>query len=250
MHHILAFEEDVGTTADDAMDIIPDQIAQSDSGAAFFQQEMQLIAAYAGGATILRTRLVSPNLRQVAIPYIIPVNSGVTPTDDPNIMDLRRTPTTLRGLERFQPESTSGVAMGTERHYCVLVVSPSPMYDAPVGQMVTLRATGTTTLVQGTWVDVPLTWDQQLARGQYAIVGGHCQSATCVAWRLILENQVWRPGGIGMTAITRRVPDMFYGGGLGTWGEFFSTGLPRLQVMANAGDTAENLFLQVVRVAA
>lgn len=247
MFHVLAFEEDVDNTANTELDLIADQIAIPEAGQAYFQEDMSLFAAYVGSATLTRARLTSPKLRQVFIPYLIPLNGAVVPPTDPNIMDMRDHPMLLRGLERFVPEVTSGVAMGTERAYAVLFVTPG-FRPAPSGEIITLRATGTTTLAQGVWTDVALTFDQQLARGRYAIIGGHCFSATAVAWRLILENQVYRPGGLGITALTNRSWLPQYDGGLGMWGEFFSTGLPRLQVMANAADTAESLFLQCVRI--
>lgn len=249
MHHIVAFEEDVGQAANTEMDLIQDQIVNGDSGQAFFQQDMRCVGIYASSATMTRARITSPKLRQVYIPYVFPFNLALLPVNDPNVMDLRNNPMELRGLERFVPEATSGIACGTERAYVVMVCQ-SVSNVAPSGEMFTLRATGGTTLAQGVWGDVPLTFDQQIARGRYAIVGGHCQGATIVAWRLILENQVERPGGLGQASLGSRTHKMFMNGGLGSWGEFFSTGLPRLQCLANAADTAQALFLQVVRVGA
>lgn len=247
MFHVAAFASAIDNTANTTLAAVADQILSIDSNQLFAQQDMTLQAIYAAAATIQRARLSSPKLRQVAVPYIVPIDPGATPSDDPNVMDMRDHPVILRGLERFQPEFTSGVAMGTERAWCVLFLTPGYV-PPPSGETITLRATGTTTLVQAVWTDVTLTWDQQLARGRYAIIGGQLQSATAIAWRLILENQYWRPGALGITALTRRSHRMFYDGGMGSWGEFFSTGLPRLQVMSNAGDTAENLFLQCVRI--
>lgn len=247
MHHVVAFEESVDNTPNTEMDLVVDQIVNGEAGQAYFQEDRRVVGIYGSSATIQRCRITSPKLRQVYIPYVFPLNGALLPAQDPNMMDLRNNPMELRGLERFVPEVTSGIACGSEQAYVVMFCQQQSSV-APSGEKYTLRATGTTTLVQATWVDVPLTFDQQIARGRYAIVGGHLQSATAIAWRLILENQVDRPGGLGQALLTSRSHKMFRCGGLGNWGEFFSTGLPRLQVLANAGDTAQSLFLEVVRV--
>ena len=247
MFHLIAFEEAIDDTVNLELDLVPDQIANGDAGQAYFQDDMQLIMAYLSAPTLLRGRLISPKLRQIYVPYFVPFTAALLPPNDPNVVDMRNRPLSLRRLERFVPELTSGLACGTEQSYCVLAFTQG-LQEAPFGEVTTLRATGAATLVQATWVDVPLVFDQQLADGRYAIIGGQLQSATAIAWRLILSNQVWRPGGLGQAALGSRTHRMFYDGGLGKWGEFVNTNLPRLQVMANAGDSAQNLFLQVVRV--
>lgn len=247
MFHLLAFSGAINNTANTELDLVSDQIVQSDSGQAYFQEDMKLNMLYASSATLLRARLVSPKLRQIFIPYMVPFNAALLPANNPNVVDMRNRPMTLRRLERFVPEFTSGVACGTENAYCVMAFAKE-LQDAPFGEITTLRATGTTTQVAGAWTDIALTFDQQLADGRYAIIGGQFQSTTAVAWRLILSNQVWRPGGLGQAALGSRTHDMFYNGKMGSWGEFVNTNLPRLQCLANAADTAQNLFLQVVRI--
>jgi len=252
MHHIAAMEEDVGTTANTELDAVPDQVLPIANNRYILDVDTFLWAVASLGATIQRARFSAPTFRKVVLPQLVPLIGAVVPPTNPNIADFRTTPILLPRRQELAVEHTSGVAMGTERHYSVWFLGAS-LSPAPRGPVYTLRATGATTLVQGTWVSVPLTWDDNLPPGEYDIIGGHVQSATGVAWRLLLAN--WglsgqhvemRPGGLCVTALTNRAPDMQYMGGLGHWGTFSNTTLPRLEVLANAGDTAQVLQLQIV----
>lgn len=247
MFHLIAFEGAVGQTANTEIPGVFDQIAQNDGNYMYFQEDMNLYMAFVSAATITRARLTSPKLRQVYIPYLFPISAALLPPDKPNVVDMRRRPMVLRRLERFVPEITSGVACGTEVSYGVLAFSAG-LEEAPFGEVTTLRATSTTTATAKAWSDVALTFDQQLADGRYAIIGAQVQSTTVVAYRFILSNQVMRPGGLGQAAIGSRSHEMFENGGLGKWGEFVNTNLPRLQVLCNAADNAFEVKVQVVRI--
>lgn len=249
MHHCCIMSASISNTANTALTAVADQIASTDGGQFFFPEDVKLVAAWVGSATLDRARLSSPELRQIFIPYLVPATQSLLVPDNPNIVDLRDNPYYLRGLERFQVEATSTIAMGNETCTAALFVM-SQYNPAPTGGSFWIRATGTTTVTAGAWSDVTLTFDQQIARGRYAIIGGEAKGATIIAWRLILDSQFYRPGGLGKLNNGRRSADLFRNGGLGNWGEFLSTSLPRLQLYCTGADTSQDLWLQVVRVGA
>jgi hypothetical protein len=247
MHHVAALNVAVGTTANTAMTAVQDQILAIDSANNFLPQyNMNLIAAYAGSATFNRARLTSPRYRQIASPYIEPGNVSLLPPNLPAVLDLRERPLRVPAYSPLGAEITSDIAMGTEQSFVGLWLQTESR-PAPQGDTYTLRATGTTTLTARAWTDVPLTFDQSIVEGEYHVVGGCVYSATGIFWRLIIDDQIWRPGGLAFATRGLRGPDFQYQGKLGSWGRFLNTSMPRLQVYANAADTAETLFLQVVK---
>lgn len=247
MFHLAAFSGDVGTTANTTVAALGDQILTIQNSRFLFQRAVKLFAAYLGSTTISRGRFVSPSLRQIANPQIRPVTRAVGGITDPNVMDLRDIPLTIPGLEEFGLEATTALAMGTERVTGLVWVGNS-IVPAPPGEVITVRFTGTTAAVANTWTDITMTADDSLSQGEYAIVGGDWISTTAIAFRMILDQQVERPGGLGVAAIDRRGPALNYAGYFGTWGRFRTTALPRFQLLAGSTDNDHQCFLQIVKL--
>lgn len=248
MHHTSVFLTAVGQTADTVLAAQTDQILPIDSSNSFLPPDpLMLLAAYAAGATLNRARFDSPRYRQIAQPFIQPTNLTLLPATNPNVQDFRDNPLRIPALSPFSVQATSALACGTEVTTCVVWLARDRV-AAPVGDIYGLRATGATTVVAKAWSDVALTFTQSIVEGEYAVVGGNCFGATMIAWRLILDNQFYRPGGLGFATLGLRAPLFQYAGGLGNWGTFRNTSMPRLQVYCNAADTAQTLFLQVIKL--
>lgn len=112
----------------------------------------------------------------------------------------------------------------------------------------TLRYTAAQTLTAHAWTNAALTTTQTLRYGRYAVVGMKYFGATAQAARLVLPETPHRPGCIGVTGRGDSI-GMFRQGNLGSWGEFTSTNLPTVDYLANAADTAEVVYLDVVKIA-
>lgn len=244
--HLAAYSGLVGTTANTAVAPVPDQILTIQNSRFFPGRTTNLFAAYAASTTITRARLVSATLRQIANPQIRPITRAVGGITDPNVMDLRNIPLSIPGLEELGMEATTGLAMGSEQ-VTGLIWMGDGLVPAPSGEVITVRLTGTTAAVANTWSDMTMTLDDSLGQGEYTIVGGDWFSTTAIAWRLILDGQMERPGGLGVAAIDRRGPLLNYAGYMGSWGRFRTTALPRFQLLAGAADATHELYLQVVR---
>lgn len=247
MFHLAAFSGSVGTTANTQVPALGDQIITIQNNRFLFQRAVKLFAAYAASTTISRARFVSPSLRQIANPQIRPITRAVGGITDPNIMDLRDIPLTIPGLEEFGMEATTALAMGSET-VTGLIWAGNSIVPAPPGEVITVRFTGTTAATANTWTDITMTADDSLSQGEYAIVGGDWVSATAIAFRLILDQQVERPGGLGVASIDRRGPMLNYAGYFGTWGRFRTTALPRFQLLAGAADASHECYLQIVKL--
>jgi hypothetical protein len=67
-----------------------------------------------------------------------------------------------------------------------------------------------------------------------------------IAARFVFVGGTYRPGLIGFASSGVQDYDKFRGGNLGIWGEFRHNAPPTVDFLANAGDTAETLELDLV----
>ena len=245
--HLVGYEESIAAVANTDLDAIPDGILTIQNNHIMPQDDRLLQFAWAASATIDRARLVTPETRQVANPYIRPVDASLGPSDDTPVADYRDNPFRLKGLEEIAVEATSTIAMGSEDCFALLGLGRN-MSPAPRGQIYTMRGTGTTTLVADRWTLTAITWEQSLPTGTFICVGLGAQSANCIGARLSFDNQADRPGCVGMSAVTNREHQMFRKGGLGAWGMFTSTSLPEVEFLADVADAAQVVYLDFVRV--
>lgn len=247
-HHLLAYEEAIGTTANTDLDAITDDIVTIQNSHFFSNVDFNLIWASAMSATLNRARIQAPALRQITPPFIRPVIAAATPPDDNKVADYRDNPFRLPRLEEIAIEASSDIAMGTEQCLALLGVSAG-MRPAPAGNVFTIRGTSTTASVALTWTTLATTWADTLPDGRYAVVGLELIAATSVAARIIFEEQQWRPGCLGVAAVGSRNDQMFRKGGLGLWGTFNSWAMPQIQVLNTAAVAVHTAYMDLVRVA-
>lgn len=245
MHHTVAYTDSVAAVTNDDIPAINDDIIPIVNSHFQFQQNRDLLYAFAAGLGLDRARIVSPKHRQVTLPFIRPHNVGVLPVNDPNVADFRANPFRLAGLEEIAIEaSTTGV--GPNRIHVLLGVATSRT-PASAGDIYTIRGTSTTAAVVNTWTTITTTWADLLGAGDYDVVGLEVFSTNAIAARLIFDDQMERPGGVSIGALGNRTHAMFYKGGLGRWGTFRSTNMPRVQVLANVADASHEVFMDIIR---
>jgi hypothetical protein len=250
MHHTFAFAGTVGSTPNTQVPAIADLIFPQDGGGNYLpQKNMRLMFAAALSAHLDRSRLVSPPYRQVALPYIYPVNVGATPVNFKQHLNMAAEPLYMGAENPFGADATTTLtSTNTETATVVCCAYVDPSAPAPPGDVYTLRATGTTMLTAYTWSPVTLTWDQPVIQGRYSIIGGDVLSAGGIAFRLTVDNQFVRPGGLCVTTQGNESPLRQRMGGWGEWGQFDNTSLPRLEVFSSSADTAETLWLQIIKI--
>lgn len=246
MFHTMAWAKTVDSTADTDMTPVTDDIVSIQNSHFVLSQEMKLIAAMAMSATLTRAKLASPSMRQIASPYIRPINVAAIPANNANMWLLDHSPFTLKPYEEIQLQVTSGVAM-TEPAAGLAWIQDNYV-PIPSGNIIPLKIASTTAAVSNTWTTLSITFADTIPTGRYAAVLSECQSTNARAHRWIFSNQMWRPGFPSFAALSSRLPYAIEKGQFGVMGYFNSNDLPRLQVLVNGTDAAHEAYLHVVRV--
>ena len=275
MFRLVAFHE-VATAADaDTSVTLANLAGLADQGVTVVGDNIQvppetrnLMAVYAQGGSLTagetaildQARLEAPSLQ----PYIdLAAVTGLAATADDQVP---LSPTAINnflgkginlvGGESMQLKTAESVA-GDDRAATVLIWLGDGNYgigNIMAAGMKTVRATAaiTATALGNAWNAGALTFEQALEAGVYAVVGMKMFSATAIAGRLIFPNQGARPGCIGYatpaTGVGAIENPMFRNGNLGIWGTFSHTAPPQLEMLAAAADTAEEVYLDVVKV--
>jgi len=247
VHHTIAWRASIADIVE--VDVTPVQdILMAIANAHFLPQTDYLLQyAHYAGLTVDRARLVTPTFRQITTPFIRPINGTIVVASNPAVADYRRNPLRVKGLEELQllaAQTTGGAAVVV----ATAGLSKGPIQQVPQGDIFTMRGVATTTLVAGAWTPGTITWNDTLAAGLYACCGLEYFGATAIAARLVFEEQWERPGTLGLgTDITIGHP-MFRKGGLGVWGRFNANRMPSVEFLANAADTAEEVYLDLIRI--
>lgn len=247
MHHTLGWRLSIADATETDVTPVQDGLMAIQNGHFFPAHDMTLAAIYFGAAGPTRARLVTPTFRQITSPFIRPMNTDIVPGNLPGIADYRSNPLRLRALEEIQllgTQTTGGAAVVVG----VGFITDLGLGAAPSGDVYTMRGTGTTTVVAGAWSQITVTWQDTLPNGRYAIVGGVFQGTTCLAGRFILENQFWRPGGLGVSALDLNTSPIFSKGNFGNWGIFDGNRMPNVEYLCNAADTAQEFYMDIVKV--
>ncbi len=246
-HHLCAYSVSISTTANTDMPAVADGVLTRGNNHFIPQVDYYMIAAAAMSATFNRARIISPSNRQIALPYIRPVIRAATPGDDPNYASYIDYPFRIRGLEELAVEGTSDIAMGNEQATALLWLQDQ-FEPVPRGDIFTLRGTSTTASVANTWTAITMTWEQTPPNGLYAIVGLQGFAATAVAFRLILENQILRPGCLAVTSVGQKVPPIFTKGRVGLFGRFRATAMPQVETFNAGAVSTHEVFLEFIRI--
>lgn len=246
MFHLAAYTEVIGNTADTDVDALTDDILAINNAHFTLDTPKLLLAAAAMSATILRAKVASPTMRQLASPFIRPPIVAAIPPANPNMWLLDHNPFVIPPYEEIQLQATSGVAM-TERFTALLWLA-SQITPTPSGNVVPLRVTSSTTATANAWSTLTLTFADTIPSGRYAAVFSEAFSTNAQAHRWIFSNQQERPGYLSAAANTSRQPYAIARGQFGVMGYFRSNDLPRLQVLCNGADNSHEAYLHVIRV--
>ncbi len=247
MFTLAAYFESIDNTANVDIAPVQDDVLTISNAHFLPQRDYDLLASFVSAATLARGRFVSPSNRVVTVPFIRPISVALLPPADPNVADYRGNPFRVRALEELALELTSAIAMGSENAYGLFWLSEG-REAMPGGDIFTFRFTGTQTAVVNNWTTFTPVFADLLPAGTYAIVGGELTGATAVAFRVIIEGQKLRPGAIATAALGNKPWPGQIKGGLGIWGRFRSTALPQIQILCNAADTAQEGYLDIIKV--
>lgn len=201
--------------------------------------------AFAVGTSLSLAQIESPSLKRMMQYDISPLDTGSSLTTPHRFTNRFNAPIQLQATEAMRAlaaESGAGAAQQT-----VIVWLTDGKYNDAKGEIFTVRCTGTTTLTAYTWTNCPLTFTQSLPAGNYSVVGMRVVSAGAIAGRLVFVGGPWRPGVLGCLTILGLDYPIFRNGGLGELGTFNHQEPPSVDVLSASADTAQTVFLDLVK---
>lgn len=223
------------------------------SGADIYCPPLTQCIALAGGADATVApfmRFASPSQRRRTATYINPLNTAsaaaVKPVSPHAVADFRFNPIPLISGEQLNMELNSNPA-AAQIQWGVAWLSDAPVKPID-GPIFTVRATGATTLVAGSWSNVPLTFTEDLPRGRYQIVGMGAISTGCIAARVVFIGGQFRPGVLGQATIATIANSIFRNGTFGIFGEFEDTDQPTVDFLSVSADTTQEVYFDLIQV--
>lgn len=248
MYHSAAYQvNQTLSSTNSAVPAIADNVFKIGSQNGFvLQEDMMLIAAYAGGVGLANPKLRSPKLNQfnplLITPYLL--TEGVTNGHQQALWPYR--PFTFRNQEEVTAfsDNTNGAAQQQ-----VVVCDFSNGIDAiPPGEELFLAATATTTAIVNGWTLLTYALTQALPEGIYAMIASEVQSATAIYHRWTFWNQFYRPGHLSTEAFSNQQAYPVQTLQKGLMGQFSNVALPNLEVLCSAADASHNIIARCIKV--
>lgn len=248
--HLLAWSSNPNTTSFIDTTPVPDQIMAIQNAHFFPDRPLKIAWGIYIAAHAQRARIVTPSIRQFTSNNILfGANRAATYLTQQRVSNFLDNPVQLQPLEEITLETQNDTG-GAERQNALMGVFDSILEQAPGGNTFVASVTSTTAAVASVWTDLTATFDVSLPNGKFAIVGMRHNSASGIACRMILPNATngYRPGCVSSINVYDDVDPLFRRGGLGKWGEFVQSNLPRFQVLCNTTDNAHEILLDLIRI--
>ncbi len=203
-------------------------------------------AVKALGLSATQVEITSPSLQDRVPLNVAPIDQALEPTSNGPFMDMFGRPIALTAgeqLNAFAAEDGAGATRVTALVWFVDVA----LTPITAGEVLTVRATASTTLVADTWTNGALTLDDRLEVGNWSIVGMRAEAAGLLAARAVIQGQGPRPGVVGNDDPADVMPNMFRNGKIGEWGTFVHDEPPTIDFLSVSADTAETVWLDIVK---
>lgn len=246
--HTAAYRGSVtnGTTNTAIAGVLDNILARAASNNFISPDGATIRAAIAGGVNASRARINTPNVRAVGLPYIAPLNTGITAPSPPNVADFGVTGPKPSAADEISVESTHTDA-AAQIQFAGLWLSFQRKPWTP-GDRYRIRGTAAVAGVVGSWASGAITLDQNLPAGIYEIQGMDAFGTNLLLARLIFTGGGWRPGVLARNAVGSVPSDLFTNGQLGVYGQFDTIAMPQLEVFVEAANAAQEVYFDVVRV--
>jgi len=246
--HTFAFAQTIGAAiVNVAVNGVPDgQLTLSTATTFLTPKKGKLMLSASFGATLTRSRLNIPSLRNVGLPSMTPINVGATIPSPVNVWNMANNPIDVPTVEPISAEAVD-TAIDT------ITIPMWMQYDfapVPAGRVFRLRGTGTIAGVINTWQNGGIVLDQALQQGRYAVVGLDVVAVNAIAARLVFADGGYRPGCLCRNTIGQIMHPIFTNGTLGVYGEFSNANIPNLEVLLGGGGAgaAQEVFMDVIRI--
>ena len=252
--HLAAWSENIDQATLGRITTIQDDVLTPDGTDRFIvPPEYNFIRwAIATGPNLDRARIVAPSLDSKASDLdIVPRQDGdntLTLLSPEIFIPLRPIPLAVSESIEVQTAESGG----TTRQNVVVALGTAEVAPMPSGEIIVVRATGSTTLTAFEWTAVTLTFETSLPRGQYAVVGMIASSASAIAVRMHFTGGGFRPGvpGLAGTEVTAEqmnpaMLNLVMGYNFGT---FTHRTLPQVDYLADSADSSQTVHLYIVKI--
>lgn len=258
MKHLCAF---YGAVAADVLSAIPvvkdDVLTQPGTDRFLVPADLNTLAwAAVLGTSVDRGQVVSPSiLRKRMNLDVVPLVRGalVFALTGAGIF-VPKADIVLDPTENIQLQASQNLGTSENDYGLLCLKSLGTPPAMPTGDIRVVRGTGTATLTANAWSSVTLTLDQDLEAGTYHLVGLVAFAIHAIAARVLFTGQGYRPGvpaisgaSIGV-ALTHNAAflDKYMWEDLGS---FVHENLPAIQFLSSAADTAETVYLYLIKTA-
>ncbi len=204
-------------------------------------RKMDIVGLYAGAnltatpttPTLVRAQPSAPTFIQVITPAIQPLSPTAAPDSDPPLQLLTDHPLPLPAGEALTVQVEVSALLSTVAAVVFLREKFEPL---PPGPMYTLRGVASaTTPTSRSWTQIAITWAQQLPAGRCAIAWiqyiAPTGTAAPIAARLVLPDQVLRPGALAQPLVSSLPNRQMQDGVFGLLGTFESFAMPTVEVL-------------------
>lgn len=244
--HLAAYYASLTNGTTTANTIVTDQVLTPSGTTGFIlPRPGRLRMAYSAGVSLTAVQINTPSLRYVGLPYVGPVNAALAVPSPPNVTDWGEMGPPIPTVDAISAVHTLGGG-APEVEFTGLWFSFGNA-TIPAGPIYRLRFTAAIVGVAGSWVTGALTPDTTLPQGTYSVVGMDAFGTNLAFARLIFPGSFFRPGVLARNT-TSAVPFRgFTNGDMGVYGSFKSINLPNLEILAIGANTAQTVFLDLVR---
>lgn len=249
MFSVVAFSESQDSATLVNIAAVADSLYRSSGDDIFVPRSLPLLGGFLfAGVNFTQGQIWSPSIvRRLGGGYDVDqADLAAEPGSPPNFVDLFDAPLPLAVGEQLRTLMAEDAA-GASRVTAILMLLSEAV--TPIeGDVISVRATGTTTLVANAWTTGSIALTGTLPAGRYALVGARVQAAGLQAARFISQDATYRPGCLGCDADSDITYPIFRRGGLGEWLQFEHDELPQVEYLSNSADTAETLILDLIQV--
>ncbi|MEM1726577.1 MAG: hypothetical protein QXH85_05615 [Candidatus Bathyarchaeia archaeon] len=255
--HLFAFYKSSGATSFEEINVVKDDVLTRTSDTRFMVPVglHNILFGVALGPNLVDAKLYTPSLEtKKHVARIIPrYRGGNTLPLIGNYAYIPEPPLRLVDTEELSFLAYQDAATPPSDIIGVFAFAPDTLPAVPAGEPITVRCASSTTLTAYQWTTVKVVPEVQLEAGTYALIDFLPISANCIAARVIIPGQVWRPGVLGFagdekTALSharaRYLPIPKY-----EMGRFSHLAIPEFQFLSAAADTSEVVYMKVVKVA-
>lgn len=254
MFHLAAFRSDLAISASYAQlaAVADAALTRNAANQYIMPANMRVIGAHAQGLTISRAQIQAPSLRMIAFPEIYPTIIGALTAvpDQQGFCDYADYGPRLLQNEAVGVYGSNSSGVATSPTVAALMITERRI-PAPQGMATTIVATTTNTTVLDNWSLSTLTFETQLAAGEYAVVGMVAIADNSSYARLVFPGASnIRPGvPVLDTYGEKQWHDNFRNGRYGLFGRFPFNNPPQLELFGSvAAATPATILLDVVKV--